>query len=173
LQHPGQRSGQPWNQIANRRPGPSASVQGTACAICRSPSRLVVMRLMRVSRRRFHYRQWTPRPGYLYPIGFEDRRSRSLGVFPNLPPGGGDFGRADDRRQREHGLSEGFSGHPFSGPLRRSSHLDRTGREVAQILQIPGRIKVRPNCHLDELVIARVGLRGGWRLGSAGRQGAR
>ena len=32
LQHPGQRSGQPWNQTANRFPGPSASVQGTTCA---------------------------------------------------------------------------------------------------------------------------------------------
>src|SRR5258705_543585 len=35
LQQPGQRSGQPWNQMAKRLPGPSASVQGTICAIDR------------------------------------------------------------------------------------------------------------------------------------------
>ena len=34
MQQPGQRSGQPWNQSANRLPGPSASVHGTIWATC-------------------------------------------------------------------------------------------------------------------------------------------
>src|SRR5262245_23436675 len=35
LQHPGQRSGHPWNHRAKRTPGPSASVTGTVCATLR------------------------------------------------------------------------------------------------------------------------------------------